>query len=100
MSVKIATFNVGSNPVEIFASNQYRKYAIVTNLTDVDCFLAIGTNAIAGIGGTTAIEGMGIPLLSKGSSYEITNRGNANFVSVSVKAVGTGGTVILATQEI
>ena len=56
------TVNVGVASTQILAANSDRLYAAITNDSDTEIYLGIGAAAVAG---------QGVPLTTKGSSYEI-----------------------------
>lgn len=84
--------NVTTNTTAVLAANANRKYALITNFSDTEIFLALGGNAVANIG---------IVLLSKGSSYEISAMaGNLYLGAINAIHASTGNKVVLVTEGV
>jgi hypothetical protein len=71
----------------LLAADPQRRYAILCNTGTTDCFLAIGTAAIAG---------SGILLKANGGSYELLAQ---NLTHAAVSAITSAGSTTVSIQE-
>lgn len=86
-----ANVAVATTATAVLVANPYRSYALLTNISDTDIWLAID--------GNDAVVGQGIFLSAYGGSFEMTP-GEGNLTSRSISAIQAGtGTKTLVTTE-
>ena len=84
---RISSASAGTTSAVVLAADPKRRYAILCNTGSTDCFLAIGTPAMAG---------KGILLKSNGGAYELLAQ---NLTHAAISAITSADTTTVAIQE-
>lgn len=84
---RISTASASTTSSVALAGDPRRRYAILCNIGSTDCFLAIGTPAIAG---------QGILLKSNGGAYELLSH---NLTHAAISVITGADTTALSIQE-
>jgi hypothetical protein len=84
---RISSASPGTTSAVVLAADPKRRYAILCNTGNFDCFLAIGTPAVAG---------QGILLKSKGGAYELLAQ---NLTHAAVSAITSADATTISIQE-
>ena len=86
-SGRIASATVEASSAAVLAADPDRRYARLCNTGNTDCFLAIGTDAVAG---------QGVFLKAGGGFFEIWS---CNLTHAAVSAITASGETTLSIQE-
>jgi hypothetical protein len=84
---RISSGSAGTASAVLLSADPKRRYAILCNTGSTDCFLAIGTPAVAG---------QGILLKANGGSYELLAQ---NLTHAAISAITSADSTTLSIQE-
>ena len=80
---------IGTTTTLVLAANANRLYALLVNVSDEAIYLGLGTDAI---------QGEGLPLLTKGSHYEMSGKFDNLYIGVINGICASGGKKLLVTE--